>query len=398
MRAVAKFFSVLSIIFVLSSSYFIITAQAGSLEQHPAINNPDKFAWDLFLELIRPADPSKRGIPDPKKKIGDPGTLVWESWKLARSEVFLEDGSRPTTWDHIDMQLLQDFNVRFEPPKAQLVLQHEQPGEAGLFFDPSLPLANETRMNRDQFEFIINNNLYNVDGQEAFFDSGKRMDFPVGSKEVKAAWKELSKDEIGAGATKRYYTAKVMTDQGEKIYGLVGLHVITKDIPNWFWSTFEHKDNPPSETLGVRYFDRHTNGGQSLPDMIKDTLWQNYRLVGTQVDFLDSMGRPTILANTQIEQGFQKTSSCIACHAHATIGPKMGDRANRLPIFPRRTSRCLDKNLEQNCPPEQTQTFLDGWVGAVDPDSFVDAATGRRKYTQTDFVWSLFRAHRKQTP
>lgn len=48
------------------------------------------------------------------------------------------------------------------------------------------------------------------------------------------------------------------------------------------------------------------------------TKWANYRLRGTQVDFINSIGRPVILSNSQIERGFLR-SSCIRCHADATV-------------------------------------------------------------------------------
>src|SRR5664280_1482155 len=70
-------------------------------DPNPALNNPDKFAWDLFTQLNCPALPGKRGIPDPSKKPGDPGQRLWETWKITTpigSEVFLERGQRPGPW------------------------------------------------------------------------------------------------------------------------------------------------------------------------------------------------------------------------------------------------------------------------------------------------------------
>ncbi|MCC5666992.1 hypothetical protein LC653_24645 [Nostoc sp. CHAB 5784] len=47
--------------------------------------------------------------------------------------------------------------------------------------------------------------------------------------------------------------------------------------------------------------------------------WKNYRLKGTQINFVDSAGNPTLLGNSVTEEGFVQTSSCITCHARATI-------------------------------------------------------------------------------
>src|SRR5947209_4009966 len=65
-------------------------------DANEAINASGIYAWNLFVYLNRPSlpGPSGRGLPDPKKKIGDDGTTVWESWKLG-SEVYLIDGSDP---------------------------------------------------------------------------------------------------------------------------------------------------------------------------------------------------------------------------------------------------------------------------------------------------------------
>ena len=119
---------------------------------------------------------------------------------------------------------------------------------------------------------------------------------------------------------------------------------------------------------------------------LEGTVWENYRLRGTQVDFVDSTGKPTLLANSHIESDFQTTASCISCHARATIGPPIPGVAsvNRLSIFD---------------PPYQIDQQIITPSGAPDSSMFVSylGATGSAKpvlrYTQLDFVWSLFRAH-----
>ena len=71
-------------------------------DPNPAVNNPDKVAWDLFVELNRPALEGRRGVPDLTKKHGDAGLRVWETWKITTTpgnEVFLEKGKRPSGWD-----------------------------------------------------------------------------------------------------------------------------------------------------------------------------------------------------------------------------------------------------------------------------------------------------------
>ena len=45
-----------------------MTAAQELADPNPAINNPDKFAWDRFIEINRPALEGRRGVPDPKHR------------------------------------------------------------------------------------------------------------------------------------------------------------------------------------------------------------------------------------------------------------------------------------------------------------------------------------------
>ncbi|MCE9597057.1 MAG: hypothetical protein K8S54_03735 [Spirochaetia bacterium] len=377
------------IIFLVLFSFPIGILRSESSGNIEAANNPDKYAWDIFMELNVPADMEKgRGVAS-TKALGTPGITVWESWKLARN-VFTSNGCKPTSWENWDDEQSKDptkLRRGLDPTKAKLALGRPTGTPAHILIDASNPLGNETRMNKAAFDFIVQNDLFTIDGQEKFHKENKPIDLPVAAREVKGAWRLLTPVEAGS---KRYHMATI----GDKVYGLTGLHIITKDLPQWFWSTFEHVDNPLPETNGILYFDRHTRGGTRLPGSVANTKWQYYRLRGTQTDFTDLAGRGTLLSNTQIEQGFQASSSCVSCHAHATIGPKTSDKANRLPIFPRQTIVFLDPGK-----PEQSEMGLQifGWTGRPDPNDFYDVATGRRKYTQTDFMWSFFRAARKSS-
>ncbi len=166
---------------------------------------------------------------------------------------------------------------------------------------------------------------------------------------------------------------------------LVAAHVSSKDLPNWVWATFEHVDNPGR----CDYTGCNDSFGYASPDSLEDGLWDNftmpnlmddglvisstvfapgglydsgprsdelgalfdafgigstdqsdalpamtdkgwlsYRLKGAQVAFTDATGWPTRLGNSITEGGFVGTSSCIACHARASVdatgGPAQG--------------------------------------------------------------------------
>ncbi|MBR9910413.1 MAG: hypothetical protein GYB33_08700 [Gammaproteobacteria bacterium] len=361
------------------------------------IHSPDKFAWDLFIELSHPALKGKPGMPDTNKKLGDDGETVWESWARAQ-DVFRGDGCKPGDWGYWLTGPNTD-TVRQPASKVDFVMQmNAKPNSINILFDPKEPLA-ETRMNKEAYDFIVENGLHTIEGQEAFHEQGKVIDLPIEAREIKSAWRILNDQEARSG---RFHTHR----NENETYGLIALHIITKDLPQWFWSTFEHVDNPDIDVRDldndVRWLDRHTNGGEpdKLPVAIQKTKWQNYRLKGTQVDFVSLDGRETNLANAIIERGFMGSSSCISCHARATIGPplaKLGEgkerRANRLPIF----EEIQFVRLNPEDPKSKRARFIRGWMGAPTPDLFYDSDAGSllsptRKYTQTDFMWSFFRA------
>jgi len=347
-----------------------------------AIVEPDCYAWRLFIAMNWPADVTKKEA-NQSNTFGSHGPVVWETWRNARNDApdtaFPVDGSDPGPW--LDAPVVATMSNRFEhpePPLQQTLFAAAVKANGGpsVLFDPESAenSNNETRLNRSTYEFIRSQKLYNLNGQQELFKNGtETITFPLTAKEVKAQWREITEAD-----KPRYHWTESTTPQGVKIFGLTALHITTKDLPNWFWATFEHIDNkkaddhanPPAEGWLLPSVDRFScptapHDCEAIPSGIglEGTHWENYRLRGTQIDFVDSRGRPLQLANSQPEAGFQATSSCITCHALASVDSK----GKRLPIFGPNG----------------------GFVGI--PTGFFDAQ-GNRKFTQLDFVWSLFRA------
>jgi hypothetical protein len=82
----------------ISYGFTTVNAQTPA-DPNPAMNNPDKFAWDLFIEICLGG---QTGYTRSDKKIGDPGLRVWETWKITipiGSEVFLDRGQKPAPWN-----------------------------------------------------------------------------------------------------------------------------------------------------------------------------------------------------------------------------------------------------------------------------------------------------------
>lgn len=168
---------------------------------------------------------------------------------------------------------------------------------------------------------------------------------------------------------------------------LVAFHISSKDTPNWVWTTFEHinlpgrcdttgcndaygyqsadvrpsgtadnyvKPNQQSDKLNDSSIVFRPDAGyplekprpewQQLLAQLKigttadkdqhepspaDSAWLNYRLKGSQVDFVTATGRPTMLGNSVTEAGFMDGSSCVSCHARAGVaglGQKPGSK------------------------------------------------------------------------
>jgi hypothetical protein len=380
---------------LLAFSFAQSAAQAQSIDhcrakpvRSDAIDFPSKHAWNLFAMLVHPARPIDvaRGEPDCTKPVGAPGTTaVWETWRLARTEVFLDDGAEPPEWRdlsrprgylgatpgttssvHVVSQLnVPDRDVSKAGP-VKLSLSGNKP-----FFDPFpdngvFELSGgigETHMNRSAFDFIRDRCLFSKDGLQRYAKAVldqkmPEIQFPIDSIEVKAVWLKFAKagsdKEIDEKNKARYYVAK---DPSGAEYGLSSFHVLTKDTPNWFWATFHHMDNPKTP------FEVPDTAGR--PKDLESTVWKNYVLGGTQTDFVTAIGEKIALADYFIEYKFPP-SSCMTCHSQASGSP------------------------DDTSPPHQ---IID--IGPPPPDPFLK--DGKRYYLPTDFVWSIpFRSRKEQ--
>lgn len=220
---------------------------------------------------------------------------------------------------------------------------------------------------------------------------------------------------------------------------LIAFHISSKDTPNWVWTTFEHVNNPGrcdfigcNDSYGYASADvvqpgQATNytrpntkcdnldaantvfdngktykSGPVNPDLGNlfimlgigtnpappqppasgnptpaDYAWRSYRLKGSQVEFTDSMGNPTLLGNSITEAGFTTTSSCISCHARAgvnlqgTIPPALGVFINEI----------------------TEHGYLQSTRGVPNPEWYnASRQPPAQVVLQTDFVWGVLNA------
>jgi predicted transcriptional regulator len=349
----------------------MVTNQQASQE---ALNaDLGEYAWGLFLQLNNPW-------------IGTAPKL-WESWRQT-STVFLPDGSRPLPWG-------QDTVPEEVKSKAQNLATSDC-ATTGVLHNldtkiqvDGLVLLNkwnqEVRyqllMNQPTFDYVVARGFYNVNGQES---ATQPANFPWTAYELKTSWIWIGTDESKCAELKdKYYIVaayyQVFNNDGQPqgwevgYAALTGMHIINKTIPNWVWITFENVNNPDFTQvkleLEVPSYAKAANDKYQPALQAIGSIFANYQLDGVQLAFTEPDGTETLLANSNIESAFQKQSSCITCHALASIKPD-GEYFNMV------NSQGGDVGYYIGEPPD---------VGAMG-------------FNPLDFVWSMKRAHRLRTP
>jgi len=361
-----------------------------TLVRTDAMDAPEKHAWNLFMVVNHPAQDIKkaRGEADCSKALGAPGTTsVWETWRLARTEVFLSNGAEPPAWEDTSLEsavlgktpdpIPSPHNPPPPPPAGAMGIELDVAPGQGVFAGRGG--IGETHMNKATYQFVKANCLWSFDGlsrySKAVVDGRKPpITLPPESQEVKAVWVKFTPADLQAGRARTYYTAVA----AGATYGLVSFHILTKDVPNWFWATFHHKDNPKNLD--------ETTSTYPTPAPVKGTVWDNYVLGGIQTDFTTPHGKPTKLSDHYIEFEFTN-SSCITCHAAAHGHPEPARSANgKLARDPRGGILAAGEG------PLQTEG-----LGVPDPAAF--ERNGAIYFVQTDFLWSIpFRAREEQAP
>jgi hypothetical protein len=344
----------------------------------------DEYAWRLFVALNWPAD-ERTGKASHSTTFGADQPVVWETWRNV-ADVFLDDGREPGPWVPAASRVSDERRFETGSLKDLANPRHIVNGAMVPLVDPiaSARRLTEIRMNEVTVGYIRARSLYNQEGQLRAVADGHGVHFPPGAIDIKARWRPITEAE-----RPRYHSLVVtLSDGTRRLYGLTALHVATKDLEHWFWATFEHEDNrtladdegwqlPSRDTFACR---GEADDCNAAPRGIglESTVWRHYRLRGTLVRFVDAENRPLLLANSDLEAGMQKTSSCMTCHARSSIGVVAG-MPTRLPIFQ---------------PPEIESPARRGYVGLPDMEWFERTGEGTQPlFQQLDFVWSLSKAH-----
>jgi hypothetical protein len=349
--------------------------QAQSIE-NPAMNSPDKVAWQLFIQVNTAANGSN---------------AIFETW-ASDTDTFKVNPQFPVTPSAL---------TPHAPIVPSIGLQAIQ--EAGGLvpqIPPNPAIGEEARRNKSAFDFIVANNLYKISGLKAAY--GTSISFPVDAIEVKANWMpvaaipDFTKNKVSLAEVSKLY--HVNTGSDGKQYAMVSMHIISKLVPNWTWATFEHTLSPgrcdilgcidhfgaqtavvPPNSLANQGYGACTKTsafGSLVAGLKWDPAFLNYCLKGSQTDFTDNSGLDVRLGNSVTEDGFVNRSSCMTCHGRAAF-----DQNGRA------TSNAgFDPSGAAPLGPIDPTWY---WSFSSKPPIFVGMPGLKRAATSADFVWSI---------
>jgi hypothetical protein len=230
-------------------------------------------AWRAFIALNWPAEAT--GDPSKSKTIDqqyDDVTRVWETWRPSDS-IFLAGGAPPPRWDGLP-QRSSNYSARAAWRQHTTESSNLEAFSGPLVDQHGHWVRYQMRVNHEEFDYIVCNELYSQEGQIRFShalladqpcaDGSKpsktqQVELPVnvgtkhGAIEIKLAWKQLEPHEDKARFFTRELEAELSEPPGpdgkkpvEKFTaGLVAMHIAmkTQSSPEWIWSTFEQVDN-----------------------------------------------------------------------------------------------------------------------------------------------------------
>ena len=326
-------------------------------------SNFDFLSWETFVALNWPATAKGCSADLTKTILSGQGPVVWETY-LTDSDVFVASPKtkKPAPWCGGPPGMIgltaqaQKLSKKTGVTRFFRLLSKVDPKLSGgvhgiqevggaLTDKNGRFVRYEIRINQDEYNYILKNDLWNKAGQAGktiSFPEGQSSFGPVGAIEVKAAWKVLGAGDDPA----KFYTiqAIVFNDangapspgKNPVTLGLIGLHILhkAKGQANWVWSTFEQNDNltsfsypngqPNVQTAKKPYTELDPTGKPiNLPvnvvrvnpienpatdmnagyqKLLAGSVWANYSLVATQwTGNLGGLPKPAFMANTVIE-------------------------------------------------------------------------------------------------
>lgn len=392
-----------------SDSYVAVTQEP---DAKMAAYHTDTYVWEKMVRSFQIETES-------------PTNLDWELWST--TEHAYSNPCDGVTWP------LDEIDLSNATPKMVAILDgiNNRPENfittdfAFLTLNLTTPYYEELRINKAMFDYIQKMGLYN---QNKVYEMAKTnsINFPPDAMMIKAQW--LPIDELEAdGKNVAMYYQKVISGYNavdstvtkKTKMGLVAFHLVTHELPNWVWSTFEHSSNvglcdyigckddfgctqsyiPPHKDVNKGYDIGKTT--PKLKALFKEfgvpNVFENYRLKGSQTEYTSTQGDTLLLGNSILEANLVTSSSCISCHARATVNnikDSVGQRGNLGMFIMDSIGNRLDIRTTINFQTASDTTTLGfhpvAYTGTPVPEDYLTTAPDPNDtYYQTNFMWQL---------
>ena len=232
------------------------------------------YSWQALIAINWPLGADGNALDN----FTDNGTPSWLQWKEA-FQVYRSDGKQPAPWgsprsdsgldiktailSDTDARIILSSNTPTHPTSRNIADETDQAFAGKLYDQNGNVVVYEVLMNKEEFDYVLENKLFNINGQIEFSKTNTEANFPegnyetqkLGATEIKLAWKILEDSD---------YKERYFSDEGyiindttgnpeKKNLGLIGFHISQKTPTGkqWVWSTFEHIDNLDQNIIEV---------------------------------------------------------------------------------------------------------------------------------------------------
>jgi hypothetical protein len=213
-------------------------------------------------------------------------------------------------------------------------------------------ICEEVYINPSAQQAIQGPGYNNRKGQMKAAQTGTKISFPSPAIEVKIDWLPSTDFKTPPFSCTTPTPGLYLQQIGGVCYALVAMHITSKLLPNWLWTTFEPQNvntNPyrcdvygpcrdawgatPAVASGAG---STTTLTQPLATLMQQAALpaslQNYRLVVAQTTFTLPGGGNIVAGNSIIEYEAagvpRNQSSCISCHSMSSVNAKGTDGAS----------------------------------------------------------------------
>ncbi|MCB1032651.1 MAG: hypothetical protein KDD47_02320 [Acidobacteria bacterium] len=330
-----------------------VPAQPGPVDG--STQNSDEFIWNLFAQFTAPVDPAH------------PSTVVFETW-ASDADTFSKtphwpDPATPRKFQRSVLDRLTN------PHATNIDVPCNPPGNAAVGGFPATGetlqcIAEETKRNRPQFDYIVDNQLNTKAGLAAAFAKSFDVAMPTSAISVKGDWVPIPTmlqwiPSLTSAEQVRQLYHTTISEEVE--YALVSLHVSSRQNTNWVWGSFEHQLNPgrcdyigcydsfgatrPAVPPNRQAYNTQYGACAKTPALEQlmaeadlSPVWRNYCMKASMVDFTAADGTPYVLGNSVIEgitgNGTVAASSCISCHFYASFDETGAPKASVTAMLP----------------------------------------------------------------